>query len=272
MTDLDLREAERSDAIARSGDTARILSMRLHAGLLKIEQLWLWAYCGLAAAREVLSECSACVTLKGNSGYVAPCLACGALLESKTRSSRNLGNWPLADWATGLPALALPYTVRKACESAGPKHSDSVFCPDCDGTGTVEREIGPQHLAVTACIGVARTMLHRLEDDRNECLSCLHERSGCPYHDSFPWGEIEDAIKAAERWRDDSTPENRYAVHALCSGTIIWPAAESWWRQLSNLIYPNVHQLEVCVVEALTSAKHIDVRLAVLRAIIKDNK
>ena len=197
MTDLAIKQAE------RSGDTVRAMGLSLRAGLLKPEQLRLWAYVGLEAARELGDKPD--------------------LLLGVDQVGYDVGTCHLADWAAGLPALAPSYKVRERCdhclgtgdEPTG-QYRRGTPCTICDGTCDQPREIGQQHLAVTACIGVARRVFSTWTAalPHNERYMNGDGRAGSPV-----WlprdPAVPNAIEAAERWCDDPTPENEEACRAL---------------------------------------------------------
>ena len=246
MTDRTTRQLEHHASTGDPDARAALLRARLRAGLVTVEQLQLWAYAGLESAEEVLSYCGIC-----NSGPFRghPCRC--YLLSPLT----------LADWAAGLPALALSLKVREACErckGTGSRlgHRPLRSCNTCDGSGTVEREIGQPHLAVTACIGVARAVLPGYCTNACALLptwgpyvhKCLHARN---------------AILAAERWRDDPTRENLEALGDTCRSHDL-----PLWCSLFGVATSHVNETAGALMRAAGHIGEDAVRLAVLRAVV----
>lgn len=154
------------------------------------------AFCGDLAAREVVPCDCGKAALKGHAD------GCGHAQRSDLKA-----------WIVALLKLAnaLPDVVVDgvACPEQGP---GVLTCPRCNGTGIINTETkAPRY--ISACIGLAvgRAAYFQLEDNRNECANCQHERSGCQYHDSIPWVEIEDTLDACERWTWCPCPDNAEA-------------------------------------------------------------
>jgi len=222
MSDRGVRAAERGAATGDVHERAKWLRGRVRAGSLESSRLKVAAYAGDLSARYALGGEYACPN--GHDGLDQVAYLRGVCVDCMD----------LADWARTLSAIGAPVLVTEPCEpckgtggrgprlwaSLGGEGASPVDCSDCEGSGTVTRDVGPRYWPVVACLGAARLVLPGwIQNHLAETHGWTMANGDVDIEAPGPCCDRPaQAIEAADRWVASPTRDNEPKTRNLCGG------------------------------------------------------